>query len=145
MAHQPNTFIYIEFKFKMRLRLSLHPLNACVLMWLVGCMERCSCIILHSCKNHELLLMSFPCSCWNPPGSQTSRWSFSCAPLCCCCCFRCAAATFSLPSFSSLVVYADLNISLLMSSISWSSCSCGWSNSYSLLRCKRFWPLGRSS
>jgi hypothetical protein len=36
MAHQPKTFIYIEFKFKMRLRLSLHPLNACVLMWLVG-------------------------------------------------------------------------------------------------------------
>jgi hypothetical protein len=124
MAHQPKTFIYIEFKFKMRLRLSLQPLNACVLMWLVGCMERCSCIILHSCKNHELLLMSFPCSCWNPPRSQTSLWSFSSAPFCCCC-FRCttAAAAFSLPSFSSLVVCADLNTSLLMSSISRSSCS----------------------
>jgi hypothetical protein len=57
MAHQPKTFIYIEFKFKMRLRLSLQPLNACMLMWLAGCMERCSCInrLLQSQCNEIIL------------------------------------------------------------------------------------------
>ena len=125
LAHQPKTLNYIEFKFKMRLCLP-SALNECALTWLAGCMERCSCIILHSCKNHELLLMSFPCSCWNPPGSQTNPWSFASAPFFCCCCFRCAAAAFLLPSCSSLVVCADLNISLLMSLIASSSYSSGW-------------------
>ena len=60
MSHQPKTLIYIEFKFKMWLRLP-SVLNECALTWLAGCMERCSCIILHSCKIHELLLMCFPC------------------------------------------------------------------------------------
>jgi hypothetical protein len=108
-------------------------------------MERCSCIILHSCKNHELLLMSFPCSCWNPPGSQTSLWSFPCAPFCCCCCCAAAATALLLSSCSSLAVSADFNISSMISMITSSSCSSGWFYCCSLLSCKKFWPLGRSS
>jgi hypothetical protein len=54
MAQQPTTLITFNFKFEMRLR--LFPLNVCTD---VAGDERCSCIILLTCKIHELLLMCF--------------------------------------------------------------------------------------
>jgi hypothetical protein len=115
----------------MRLRLP-SALNACALTWLAGWladMERCSCIILHSCKNHELLLMSFPCSCWKSswiPNKSLELSICSILLLLLLASAAAAAASFLLPSCSLLAVSADFNISsdLLITS---SSCSSGWS------------------
>ena len=147
LAQQPKYIKLHSIQFEMRMRLPLQPLNACMLTWLAGCMERCSCIILHSCKNHELLLMSFLCQLiGNPPGSQTNVWSCPFAPFYCC--FHCgaaAAAAFLLLNLSLLAVSADFNISSMMSLIASSSCSSGWFFYCSLHSCKNFGPLGRSS
>jgi len=113
------------------------------LTWLDGWLadvERCSYIILLSCKIMSSFSWASHLSCWNLPGSQIILWSCSSAPSPCCC-----VASFFLLSLSSLAVLADRIISLLISLITASSGSNGWSCFCSLPSCKNFLQLGRSS
>jgi hypothetical protein len=125
-------------------------LNARALTWLAGWLadvERCSCIKLLSCKIHELLLMSFPSQLLeillDPKSSSGAVHLLHSAAVAASA--AAAAAASLLLSLSSLAVSADLNISLLISSITSSSCSSGWLCFCSLLSCKFFWHMGRSS
>jgi hypothetical protein len=102
------------------------------LTWLAGWladMERCSCIILLSCKIHELLLMSFPSqllkSSWIP-NKFLELFICSISLLLLLASALLAAASFLLLSLSLLTVSADSIISSLIMSITSSSCSNGW-------------------
>jgi hypothetical protein len=96
-------------------------------------------------KNHELLLMSFPSQLLEIllDPKQISGAShllhFVVVLLLCC------VVTSLLLSLSSLAVSADWIISSMISSITLSSFSSGWLCSCSLLSCKNFRHMRRSS
>jgi hypothetical protein len=83
--------------------------------------------------------MSFPTSLLKSTWIPNSSLELSiCSTACCCCCciFPASMAGFLCFSFSLLTVScADLNINLLISSITSSSCSTGWLSSSCNLFC----------
>jgi hypothetical protein len=104
----------------MRLRLSLAcDLNS--LAWLAGWLadvERCSCIKLLSCKIMSSCSCASPLSCWKSSWIPNKYLELPiCSILLLLLLLLAAAAASLLLSLSLLAVSADLNISLLISSI----------------------------
>jgi hypothetical protein len=129
--------------------LCLSPSIECALdvlaSWHVAGLERCSCIILLSCKNHELLLMSSPSwllkSTWILSSSlELSIHSIASLLLLPYCYGRFSSAQLPLLSASS-----DVNINFMISSITSSSFSHGWLSFYILLHCTSSLQMGISS